>query len=340
MKTVLVTGGSGYIAGHVCKLLASTGLYNVRTTVRTKSPKKISHLEKMNVEIYDNVDLLDPNSWNEAVKDCDFVHHCASPFFFTTPNNDPQAGFVTPALEGTRNVINAAIQAQVKRVILTSSCAAITWAHPTTHPKGSNHIWNENDWQNDNTLESGPYRLSKSVAEQEAWKLVLQNKQEQQDLFPLELTTICPSFVLGPVLSSRSDAASITFQKNMFNGVTKKMTANSFGVVDVRNVAQAHVNAMTIDLETPGLKNIHGQARFILSSENSIPHIDIANAIRHAKQGSYGKKYPIPIESEGEPLQNVVYDNTRSRQFLNINMIGMEKSLIDCVESLEKFKVI
>ena len=97
---------------------------------------------------------------------------------------------------------------------------------------------------------------------------------------------------------------------------------------------------MTIDLETPGLKNIHGQARFILSSENSIPHIDIANAIRHAKQGSYGKKYPIPTESEGEPLQNVVYDNTRSRQFLNINMIGMEKSLIDCVESLEEFKVI
>ena len=334
-KVVLVTGGSGYIAGHVCKLLATTGLYNVRTTVRTKSPEKTAHLEKLGVEIFEHVDLLDSQSWNNATQGCDYVHHCASPFFFTTPNNDPQAGFVTPALEGTRNVIQAAINAKVQRVILTSSCAAITWANVLNHPKGSTHVWNEDDWQHDNTLQNGPYRLSKSVAEQEAWKLVTKNKQE-----PLELVTMCPSFVLGPVLSPRSDAASIVFQKNMFNGVTKKMTANSFGVVDVRDVAQAHVTAMTVDLNEPGLKNAQGQARFILSSPNSYPHIEIANTIRNAKDGLFGKKYPIPFESEGVPLQNVVYDNERSKHYLGMDFIGLEKSLVDGVESLEEFNIL
>ena len=331
---VLVTGGSGYVASHVCRLLASTGLYQVRTTVRTKSPEKTQHLEDLGIEIIDNVELLASDGWDDVTKGCSFVHHCASPFFFAAPGGDPTSGFLTPALEGTKNVVEAAIRSTtVQRIVLTSSCAAVTWGHAANHPEGTAHVWNENDWQEDNTLEFGAYRMSKSEAEKEAWKLVRGTK--------VELATICPSFVLGPVLSPRADAASIMFMKGMLDGTTKKMTASSFGVVDVRNVADGHVAAMTVDLNQHGLKNDRGEARFILSSECSYPHIDLANVLRTAEEGTlFGDRYPIPTESEGPPSQDVMYSNARARIFLGVEFIPLEKSLVDGAKSLEHFSIV
>ena len=324
---VLVTGGSGFIAGHVCQLLASVG-FQVRTTVRSKSPSKTAHLQDMGVEVIDGIDLLEPNCWDAVLDGCEIVHHCASPFFFTTPGGDPMNGFVKPALQGTRNVLLAAIKANVKRVVLTSSCAAITWGHVNNHPQQESHIWTEDDWQKDNTLENGAYRFSKRVAEQEAWKLVHNTA--------VELVTICPSFVLGPILSPRADAASIMFMRSMCDGTTEKMAASAFGCVDVRNVADAHVSAMSVDLHQPGLKNNREEARFILSSECSYPHLQIANTLRDAENGMYGQKYAIPTESEGLPLQEVHYSNARARHFLGVNFHPLKTSLVDGVLSLEQ----
>jgi nucleoside-diphosphate-sugar epimerase len=329
---VLVTGGSGYVAGHVCRMLASSGLFNVRTTVRSKSPAKTGHLEVLpNIEIMENMDLLDPSCWQSAVHGVTYIHHCASPFFFTAPGGDPEKGFLIPALQGTRNVVQAAIDSStVKRIVLTSSCAAVTWGNAANHPKGLNHIWSEDDWQEDNTLQSGAYRMSKRVAEQEAWKMT--NNSE------IDLVTICPSFILGPVLSNRVDAASIQFMKSMLDGTMKSMSASAFGCVDVRNVAQAHIAAMNVNLSEEGLKNKFGQSRFILSSECSYPHIEIANTLRNA--GSYGTKYPIPTKSDGKPLQSLIYSNARARKYLGIKFHSLEKSLVDATISMEEHGIL
>jgi nucleoside-diphosphate-sugar epimerase len=110
--------------------------------------------------------------------------------------------------------------------------------------------------------------LSKRLAEHAAWQFVAENKC-------FELATICPSFVLGPVLSPRVDAESVKFMKRLIDGSMLEVGGAAFGVVDVRNVAQAHVGAMTVDLEAPGLRNTHGEARFILSSEVTYPLIEV-----------------------------------------------------------------
>ena len=94
--------------------------------MRTKSPEKTQHLEDLGIEIIDNVELLASDGWDDVTKGCSFVHHCASPFFFAAPGGDPTSGFLTPALEGTKNVVEAAIRSTtVQRIVLTSSCAAV-----------------------------------------------------------------------------------------------------------------------------------------------------------------------------------------------------------------------
>lgn len=110
--------------------------------------------------------------------------------------------------------------------------------------------------------------MSKRLAEHAAWDFVATHKC-------FELATICPSFVLGPVLSPRVDAESVKFMKALIDGSLKEVGGAAFGVIDVRNVAQAHIAAMTVDLETPGLRNSHGEARFILSSEDTFPQIEV-----------------------------------------------------------------
>eukprot|EP00943_MAST-04B_sp_MAST-4B-sp1_P006386 g6386.t1 len=324
---VVVTGASGYTAGHVCKLLIESKRYVVRGTVRSKSPAKTGYLESIGVDIYDGCDLMKPNSFDKALSGAKFVHHMASPFFFQAPGGDGM-NFVTPALEGTKNVLSSVKRSgTVERVVLTSSCAAVTWANPT--PKGKTYVWSEDDWQTDNTLENGAYRMSKSLAEREAWKL---SKE-----LGFELVTICPSFILGPVLNQRADAASVTFMQSLIDGSTDSVSAAAFGVVDVRNVAQAHFNAMDVDLSASGLKNINGEARFVLSSEDSIPREDIAKALR---ESSAFKGWPVPTKSDGPPLQSLLYSNERARKYLNINFINFKDSIVAGCQSLVEHGVV
>ena len=236
--------------------------------------------------------------------------------------------FVRPALEGTKNVLLSAKQSgTVERVVLTSSCAAVTWADPT--PKGKHYLWSEDDWQTDNTLERGPYRMSKSLAEREAWKL---SKQ-----FGFDLVSICPSFILGPVLNERADAASVSFMRSLIDGSTDSVSAAAFGVVDVRNVAQAHVNAMTVDLNLPGLKNRSGEARFVLSSQESISREEIAKVLHNSTEFN---DWPVPTKADGPPLQSLLYSNERARKFLHIDFIGYKESIVLGCQSLVKHGIV
>ena len=325
---VVVTGGSGYVAGHVCRVLASSGGYRVRTTVRSRSPEKTGHLEAWGVEVVDGCDLLEEGGpgFARAFQGATYVHHCASPFFSRAPGGDPYEGFVRPAVDGTKNVLAAARAAgSVKRVVLTSSCAAVTWGDASAHPEGADHVWTEDDWQTDNTLEKGAYRLSKRLAEQAAWDFVGGESP------PFELVTVCPSFVLGPVLSSRADAESVMFQKRALDGTMEKVPPLGFGGVDVRDVANAHVAAMTADIDAPGLKNAHGQARFILSSTEALGVGYLSALASHPDFA----KFRVPTSPAGPaPSFPCRYDNSRAEKYLGVKLRSLDTTLLDGARSL------
>jgi len=218
--------------------------------------------------------------------------------------------------------------ATVKQVVVTSSGAAVVWQKAITHPQGADYVWNEDDWQEDNTLEIVPYRLSKRLAEHAAFDFVKENSPDGKPCFGL--ATICPTYIMGPVLTPRLDSESVLFMRRLLDGTVTELSGYAVGFVDVRNVAEAQVNAMTLDLDTPGVKNKHGEARFILSSEETWPQIEIANALRKCPDF---KGWPIP-EKAPPQTQDIKYSNKRAREFLGIKFTSLEETVAAGCKSL------
>ena len=213
-KTVLVTGGTGYIGSWVVKELLEKS-YTVRMTVRDKSRKdKIAHLDAFvdktdgKLEIWES-NLLAEGSFDDAAKGCDAVMHIASPF--TLRFKDPQKDLIDPALLGTRNVLNAATRSgTVKKIILTSSVAAVMGDNIDMKKQGLTQLTEEN-FNTSSTPSHQPYSYSKVAAEKEAWKI-----SESQNQW--KLVVINPSFVLGPSLTIASDSESMNFMKDLLKG--------------------------------------------------------------------------------------------------------------------------
>ena len=128
---ICVTGGSGYVALHVCRILVESDKYTVRCTVRSKSPEKTDYLESIGVEIFDNCDLLVDGSFDKAFEGCKYVVHCASPFFFKAPGGDGN-NFVKPALEGTKNVCNSIDKAGT---VIINQCSIHNRGHFVRSPR-------------------------------------------------------------------------------------------------------------------------------------------------------------------------------------------------------------
>jgi nucleoside-diphosphate-sugar epimerase len=238
---ILVTGGSGYIASWIVKMLVNDGYY-VRATVRdAKNPGKVAHLLNIAAEgpgVLELVeaDLLEEGSFAEGMQNCRWVIHTASPFLIGKTQN-PQQQLIDPALQGTRNVLNSVnATPSVERVVLTSSVAAVVGDNSEIY-QTQGEIFTEAHWNQRSSLDHQPYSYSKTLAEQEAWKMA-----KAQDRW--QLLTINPGFVMGPSLSSRKDAASIDFMQNMLGGqLAIGAPKLNFGVVDVREVAKAHILA-------------------------------------------------------------------------------------------------
>lgn len=189
---VLVTGASGYIATHVVKQLLDLG-YRVRGTVRSlKNEQKIAPLRKLatntkhELELVE-ADLTDENSWLNAVKECTYVIHTASPFPAERPKNENE--LITPAVNGTLFVFRACVQegAKVKRVVLTSSVASVA---PEVFEEGRKYT--AEDWPEPTGL--SPYPKSKVLAEKAAWDFCKQRENEGKECF--ELAVINPGFVM------------------------------------------------------------------------------------------------------------------------------------------------
>jgi nucleoside-diphosphate-sugar epimerase len=240
--TVLVTGATGFVAGHCIDQLLKKG-YSVRGTVRDPSKtKKIQHLEAwkkqgFHVDIV-KADLLNSTDqeWDDAVKGCTFVLHTASPFPAETPKDENV--LIKPAVEGTLSVLKACARSkgQVKRVVLTSSVAAIG----DVAGSGTGKVLDESDWLDLNKAE--PYPKSKALAEKAAWDFVKDLKEDEK----FELATVNPSFIIGPSIAS-SDSGSFTSADiiaKFLNRDLPAIPALSMGVVDVRDVAKEHILVM------------------------------------------------------------------------------------------------
>lgn len=236
--TVLVTGASGFIASHCIVQLLEKG-YRVRGTLRT--PSRADSIRKAIAAQVDpgdrlefcTADLASDEGWADAVKGCKYVLHVASPFPKEPPKHEDE--LIIPAKEGAIRVLKAASEAGVKRVVMTSSLAAVLYGHVRDGSK----TFDESDWSNlENT--PGAYEKSKTIAEKAAWDYVDSLPEDRK----IELAVINPGIVLGPVLEEDAGTSGELIRKLMkreFPGCPNL----GWAPVDVRDVAAAHVAAMT-----------------------------------------------------------------------------------------------
>jgi dihydroflavonol-4-reductase len=234
--TVLVTGGTGFVAGWcIVELLRQE--YAVRTTVR--DPSKAAALRATiatQIDAGDRLaivaaDLTSDSGWDAAVSGCEYVLHVASPLG-GVESVDADA-LIAPARDGSMRVLRASARAGVKRVVMTSAAAT---ARP---PLSSNQISDETIWADPSDPQFDAYRRSKILAEQAAWEWMTANPT------PMTLTTILPGAVFGPVLT-KANLGSVRIIQRLLDGKPPALPRLGFSVVDVRDVAALHVRAMTM----------------------------------------------------------------------------------------------
>jgi len=236
MSTILVTGGTGFIASHTI-LQALGENHRVRTTIRSlkREADVRAMLKQGGSEPGDRLsffaaDLENDAGWAEAVAGCDYVLHVASPFPANAPKHEDE--LIVPAREGALRVLRAAREARVKRVVLTSSFAAIGYGHaPQQAP------FNETNWTDPTGGDMTAYVKSKTLAERAAWDFVAAEGGA------LELSVVNPVVVFGPVLGPDYSPSVLLIQRLM-SGTVPGSPKLTFGVVDVRDVADLHLRAM------------------------------------------------------------------------------------------------
>ncbi len=239
-ELVLVTGGSGFIGVHCIVQLLQAG-YRVRTTIRAQARAEdvrtmliragitVAYIEA-NLS-FAVADLLADHGWAEAVAGCDYVLHVASPFPAAEPKDENE--LILPAREGSLRVLRTARDAGVKRVVITSSFAAVGYG--LTRP--ANHVYSELDWTDATNANISAYTKSKTLAERAAWDFI---KSEGAGL---ELATVNPVGVFGPALGS-DYSSSIVLLRSLLTGSLRAIPQISTSAVDVRDVADLHLRAM------------------------------------------------------------------------------------------------
>ena len=337
-STVLITGGTGYIGSWIVKGLLESG-YTVRMTVRNKAnSEKYEHLKKLaeastgNLEVYE-ADLLKDGAFDDPAQGAEAILHVASPFMIRV--KDPEKELVNPALQGTVNVLQAANKSStVKKVVLTSSVAAICGDNIDMMNQGLERLTEEHH-NTSSSLHHQPYPYSKTVAEKAAWDVA--NAQDRW-----QLVTINPGFVLGPTLTAHSGSESLKMVRDMMAGTFKMGVPNlEFAMVDVRDVADAHIKA---------LENDDAEGRHIVA-DKSASMLDMANLVEKTSPG----KYKLPKKENpkwfmmmigwmfgvkrrwiklnvGYPIR---FDNTKSREQLGVTYRPFSETMHDMVKSLE-----
>lgn len=341
METVLVTGGTGFVGSHCVLQLLQKG-YNVKTTLRSVKRKGevIDMLKAGGINSFDQLtfvetDLTKDANWDEAVRGCTYVLHVASPIFSTLPK-DPNE-MIRPAVDGTLRVLKAARDAGVKRVVVTSNFGAIGYSH-----KDPNTEITEAEWTNPNQKDLSSYARSKVMAERAAWDFI--NREGGN----LELSVINPVFIMGPSLGPDLPSG-FDLPKNLINGSMKSVPNIPFNIIDVRDVADLHIRAMT----NPDAK---GQ-RFIAMAGGKITMPEMAILLRN-KLPELAKKVSTKVlpnwvvymaalfneqAKHAAPLLKVSRKTSseKARTMLGWAPIaGNEEAILASVESMVRFGII
>jgi nucleoside-diphosphate-sugar epimerase len=338
MSTVLVTGGSGFVGSHVILQLLRAG-HVVRTTVRSLKREEgvRAMLRDAGADAGERLSFFAANlerddGWAKAVTACDYVIHVASPMPLAAPKTEDE--LIVPARDGVLRVLKAARDAKIKRVVLTSSCGAIYYGHPPqTAP------FDETSWTNIHGEMSG-YVRSKAIAERAAWDFMAVQGGA------LELSAVNPAGIFGPVLGS-DFSSSIELVKRLMNGAPG-CPQLYFGVVDVRDVADLHLRAMT----DPAAKG----ERFIAVSGAAMSMLDIATVLK-ARLGDAAKKVPTrqlpnwfvrfvalfdPRMRQLLPLLDNIRNATsaKAERVLGWKPRSREDAIVATAESLVKFGIV
>ena len=334
MSTVLVTGGSGFVGIHAVLQLLAAG-HAVRTTVRRPDRRHdvLAMLREGGAAAPDSLsfftaDLTGDQGWGEAVAGCDYVLHVASPLSTSVPKDENE--MIIPARDGTLRVLRAAREAGVKRVVVTSSVGAISYGHPPREKP-----FDETEWTNLDGTDTQPYIKSKTLAERAAWDFVAREGGG------LELSVVNPAAIFGPVLGP-DFSGSIEIVRLLLNGAMPAVPRIYFGPVDVRDVADLHLRAMT----APEAKG----ERFIAASGETLSLLDIANVLRR-ELGPAARRVPrlqapdwlvrlaatgVPVLRNTLPMLGKVRRSTsaKARQQLGWQARSHEEAILSTAESL------
>ena len=331
METVLVTGGSGFLGSWCVSALLERG-YRVRTTVRdpAREPGLRAGLEpdgassdRLSVVV---ADLLDDNGWPEAVRGCDYVLHTASPFPPRQPK-DPDE-LIVPARDGTLRVLSAALDAGARRVVITSSVAAVQ--NTGRPPQG---VLTEADWTDPDKPGLTPYPRSKTLAERAAWDLVDERGDRER------LAAVNPGAIIGP-LRGAGFSYSLESIERLLNGMPG-VPRIGWSFVDVRDVADLHVLAMTAP-EAGGERFIAVQ-RFLWMSEvarilrdrlgdeaDRVPRREVPNLLVRA-MGLFDPGVRAITSQLG---RRVELSSEKARTMLGWAPRPVEETIVECARSL------
>lgn len=305
-QPVMVTGATGYVAGWLVKRLLDEGL-TVHAAVRDpEDAAKLRHLTVLAENApgtirFFKADLLTPGSYKQAMQGCAVVFHTASPF--TLNIQDPVKELIEPAQLGTRNVLESVNETpSVARVVVTSSCAAI-YGDNADLARTPNGVFTEEVWNTSSSVEHQAYSYSKLLAEKEAWSIA-----GRQDRW--RLVTVNPSLVIGPGINPNGTSESFNIVRQMGDGTLKQGVPDiGFGVVDVRDLAEAHFRAGFVP---------DAQGRFIISGHNT-SFLQMAATLLDR----YGQHFPIPRRKLPKLLVWAVaplVDKSVTRKMIRLNV--------------------
>jgi nucleoside-diphosphate-sugar epimerase len=327
-KTVLVTGGSGFLGGWCVAELLRRG-HRVKTTVRD-----LSREEEMRAAVGSGgdrltvlaADLRGDEGWQEAVAGCEFVLHVASPFPAAQPK-DPDE-LIVPAREGTLRVLRAALDAGVSRVVVTSSVAAVGGgAKPASSPL------DESDWTDLEHPGLSPYVRSKTIAEKAAWELVKETGESDR------LAVVNPGAIIGPLLSGER-----SFSLELIERLLKGMPGApriGFSIVDVRDVADLQIRAMTSP-QAAGQRLIAvGRFRWMSEVAETLREGLGSDAARVPKRRvpdlvvrGMGLFDPGVRSITGQLGKKLTYSSEKAERLLGFSPRPVDDTVIDCARSL------